>query len=156
MIHKRIALLAIPAMAGMIALPFVVRAETPQPPQMTEEKKQICQKAEERYQKIYGHPSSDLLKEGIHVVKMYKYTFCPPQVTVRQGESVRWVNVDKRTSHSVWFRDEGKPESDRIFPDPEEKVEMKFDLPPGEYPYLCGPHWQSDGMIGKVIVKAKE
>ncbi len=156
MIHKRIALLAIPAMAGMLALPFVVRAETPQPPQMTEEKKQICQKAEQRYQKIYGHPSSDLLKEGIHVVKMYKYTFCPPQVTVRQGESVRWVNVDKRTSHSVWFRDEGKPESDRIFPDPEEKVEMKFDLPPGEYPYLCGPHWQSDGMIGKVIVKAKE
>ncbi len=156
MIHKRIALLAIPAMAGMIVLPFVVRAETPQPPQMTEEKKQICQKAEQRYQKIYGHPSSDLLKEGIHVVKMYKYTFCPPQVTVRQGESVRWVNVDKRTSHSVWFRDEGKPESDRIFPDPEEKVEMKFDLPPGEYPYLCGPHWQSDGMIGKVIVKAKE
>ncbi len=156
MIHKRIALLAIPAMAGMIVLPFVVRAETPQPPQMTEEKKQICQKAEQRYQKIYGHPSSDLLKEGIHVVKMYKYTFCPPQLTVRQGESVRWVNVDKRTSHSVWFRDEGKPESDRIFPDPEEKVEMKFDLPPGEYPYLCGPHWQSDGMIGKVIVKAKE
>ncbi len=142
-------------LTGAAALPFAVRAETPQPPQMTEEKKQICEKAEQRYRKIYGHPSSDLLKDGIHVVKMYKYTFCPPQVTIKQGESVRWVNVDKRTSHSVWFRDEGKPESDRIFPDPEEKVEMKFDLPPGEYPYLCGPHWQSDGMIGKVIVKEK-
>jgi len=142
-------------LTGAAALPFAARAETPQPPQMTEEKKQICEKAEQRYRKIYGRPSSDLLKDGIHVVKMYKYTFCPPQVTIRQGESVRWVNVDRRTSHSVWFRDEGKPESDRIFPDPEEKVEMKFDLPPGEYPYLCGPHWQSDGMIGKVIVKAK-
>ncbi len=142
-------------LTGAAALPFAVRAETPQPPQMTEEKKQICEKAEQRYRKIYGHPSSDLLKDGIHVVKMYKYTFCPPQVTIKQGESVRWVNVDKRTSHSVWFRDEGKPESDRIFPDPEEKVEMKFDLPPGEYPYLCGPHWQSDGMVGKVIVKGK-
>ncbi len=156
MTHKRFVLAALPVLTGMSTLPFVVRAtEAPQPPQMTEEKKQICEKAEQRYRKIYGHPSSDLLKDGIHVVKMYKYTFCPPQVTVRQGESVRWVNVDRRTSHSVWFRDEGKPESERIFPDPEEKVEMKFDLPPGEYPYLCGPHWQSDGMIGKVIVKPK-
>ncbi len=154
MIRKTVPAAAL-VLAGAAALPFAVRAETPQPPQMTEEKKQICEKAEQRYRKIYGHPSSDLLKDGIHVVKMYRYTFCPPQVTIRQGESVRWVNVDKRTSHSVWFRDEGKPESERIFPDPEEKVEMKFDLPPGEYPYLCGPHWQSDGMIGKVIVKAK-
>ncbi len=154
MIRKTVPAAAL-LLAGAAALPFAVRAETPQPPQMTEEKKQICEKAEQRYRKIYGHPSSDLLKDGIHVVKMYRYTFCPPQVTIRQGESVRWVNVDKRTSHSVWFRDEGKPESERIFPDPEEKVEMKFDLPPGEYPYLCGPHWQSDGMIGKVIVKAK-
>ncbi len=155
MIRKSIVPAVALFLAGAAALPFAVRAETPQPPQMTEEKKRICEKAEQRYRKIYGHPSSDLLKDGIHVVKMYKYTFCPPQVTIKQGESVRWVNVDKRTSHSVWFRDEGKPESDRIFPDPEEKVEMKFDLPPGEYPYLCGPHWQSDGMIGKVIVKAK-
>ncbi|HHK73901.1 MAG TPA: copper-binding protein, partial [Rhizobiales bacterium] len=38
----------------------------------------------------------------------------------------------------------------RVFP--KDKVEMKFDLPPGDYPYLCGPHWESDGMIGKVTV----
>ncbi len=150
---KRTVIILASLMAATAMPSAAARAESPQPPQMTEEKKQICEKAEQRYRKIYGHASSDLLKDGIHVVKMYKYTFCPPQVTIRQGESVRWVNVDKRTSHSVWFRDEGKPESDRIFPDPEEKVEMKFDLPPGEYPYLCGPHWQSDGMIGKVIVE---
>ena len=151
----RVPIILASLLAEAVVLSCAARAETPQPPQMTEEKKQICEKAEQRYRKIYGHPSSDLLKDGIHVVKMYKYTFCPPQVTIRQGETVRWVNVDKRTSHSVWFREEGKPESDRIFPDPEEKVEMKFDLPPGEYPYLCGPHWQSDGMVGKVIVKKK-
>ncbi len=144
--------LALAAVAGLAA---AAMAGSPQPPQMTEEKKQICAKAEKRYQKKYGHPSAELLKQGIHVVKMYKYTFCPPQVTVRQGEKVRWVNVDSRTSHSVWFKEEGKPESDRIFPDPEEKVEMSFDLPAGEYPYLCGPHWQSDGMVGKVIVTPK-
>ena len=141
------------ATAFMAAAPLA--AQTPAPPAMTPEKQEICKKAEERYQKIYGHPSADLKKKGIVVVKMYKYTFCPPQVTVKPGTTVRWVNVDKRTSHSVWFKDEGKEESERIFPDPEEKVEMKFDLPPGEYPYLCGPHWQAEGMVGKVIVDPK-
>jgi len=124
-------------------------------PELTEEKKKICDEAEKRYQKVYGHPSDSLKEKGIMVVKMYKYTFCPIQVKVRPGTVVRWVNVDKRTSHSVWFRESGKEESERIFPDPEEKVEMKFDLPPGEYPYLCGPHWQTEGMIGKVIVDPK-
>ncbi len=142
------------ALALIVPVFLPARAEEMPPvPKLEGEKKQICEEAEARYRKIYGHPSADLLKKGIHVVKMYKYTFCPPSVTIRQGETVRWVNVDKRTSHSVWFRDEGKEESERIFPDPEEKVEMTFDLPPGEYPYLCGPHWQTEGMVGKVIVQ---
>ena len=108
----------------------------------------ICTQAEKRYQKLYGKPSAS---EDVVIVKMYKYTFCPKSVTVKQGMTVRWVNVDKRTSHSVWFRKKGDEESDRLFP--EEKVEMKFDLPPGDYPYLCGPHWQSEGMLGTVTVK---
>ncbi len=112
-----------------------------------EEIRQICEKAEKRYQKIYGKPSS---KADAVIVKMYKYTFCPSRVTVRQGATVRWINVDKRTSHSVWFRKKGDEETSRVFP--EDKVEMKFDLPAGDYPYLCGPHWESDGMIGTVTV----
>ena len=152
------------ALAGLglvlaLAAPATMPAgaeEMPPVPKLEGEKKQICEEAEQRYRKIYGQPSDALKDKGIHVVKMYKYTFCPPSVTIKQGETVRWVNVDKRTSHSVWFRDEGKEESERIFPDPEEKVEMKFDLPPGEYPYLCGPHWQTEGMVGKVIVKPRQ
>jgi len=111
------------------------------------DKAKICTKAEKRYQKLFGKPSS---KEDVVIVKMYKYTFCPMEVTVKPGTVVRWVNVDFATSHSTWFKEAGKEESERLFP--EEKTEMKFDLPPGEYPYLCGPHWQSDNMIGKVIV----
>ena len=111
------------------------------------DKAKICEEAEQRYQKIYKKPSSE---EDVTIVKMYKYTFCPVEVTVKQGTTVRWVNVDKRTSHSTWFKEAGKEEGERLFPD--EKAEMKFDLPPGEYPYLCGPHWESDGMIGKVTV----
>ena len=112
------------------------------------EREKICAKAEKRYQDIFGKPSAD---EDVVIVKMHKYTFCPHQIEVKQGTTVRWVNVDKRTSHSVWLKEAGKPESDRLFP--EEKVEMKFDLPPGKYPYLCGPHWQSDDMTGAVIVR---
>lgn len=114
-----------------------------------EEIAKICSEAEQRYQQLYSKSSAE--ESGVVVVLMYKYTFCPVRLTVKQGAKVRWVNVDKRTSHSTWFRQAGKPESDRLFP--EEKTEMTFDLPPGDYPYLCGPHWESDGMIGTVTVE---
>ena len=114
-----------------------------------EQIEQICGKAEKRYQKYFGTPSAD---EPVTIVKMYKYIFCPATVTVKQGESVRWVNVDF-TSHSTWFKQVGKEEGERLFR--KETSEMKFDLPPGDYPYLCGPHWESDGMIGTVKVIAK-
>jgi len=107
----------------------------------------ICAKAEKRYQKLFGKPSTS---EDVTVVMMHKYTFCPPHVTVKQGSVVRFINVDKRTSHSVWFKQAGKKETERLFG--EEKVEMTFDLPVGEYPYLCGPHWKEEGMIGTVTV----
>jgi len=107
----------------------------------------ICAKAEKRYQKLFGKPSSS---EDVTVVMMHKYTFCPPHVTVKQGSVVRFINVDKRTSHSVWFKQAGKKETERLFG--EEKIEMTFDLPVGKYPYLCGPHWKEEGMIGTVTV----
>ncbi len=112
-----------------------------------EKRARICAKAEQRYQKIFSKASAS---EDVQIVMMHKYTFCPLNVTVKQGTTVRWVNVDKRTSHSVWFKAAEKPESDRLFG--EEKVEMTFDFPPGEYPYLCGPHWNEEGMIGTVTV----
>lgn len=107
----------------------------------------ICAEADERYQELFGKATSD---EPATVVTMYKYHFCPFTVTVKPGTTVRWINIDKRTSHSTWFRDDGQPESERLFP--EETVEQTFDVP-GEFSYLCGPHWESDGMVGKVIVE---
>jgi plastocyanin len=138
--------LAIMVMMGAVPLllmndPAFALDKTPE--QIT----QICDKAEKRYQKYFGKPS---VNEPVTIVKMYKYTFCPAQVTIKQGESVRWINVDYATSHSTWFKQAGKSESERLFR--KETSEMKFDLPPGDYPYLCGPHWESDGMLGKVTV----
>lgn len=110
----------------------------------------ICAAAESRYQEIYGKPSAEA---GAVIVKLYKYTFCPQQITVKQGTKVLWVNVDKRTSHSVWHKAAGQAESERFFP--EEQVGIVIDFPPGTYDYLCGPHWEKEDMIGKMTVQAK-
>ncbi len=107
----------------------------------------ICAEAEQRYVDMFGHPSSD--EDGVTVVTMYKYNFCPAEITVKPGTTVRWVNVDKRTSHSVLVPDSGEPESDRAFP--EEIIEMTF-LTAGDSKYLCGPHWETHDMIGMVTV----
>lgn len=107
----------------------------------------LCQNAEERYVDLFGKPSAE--EEGVTVVLMYKYRFCPAAITVEPFTAVRWVNVDKRTSHSVLVPDSGEPESDRAFP--EEIIEMTF-LTAGDHKYLCGPHWETHDMIGMVTV----
>lgn len=108
----------------------------------------LCAEAEERYVEMFGAPSADA--EGVVVVKMYKYNFCPAAITVPVGTTVRWANVDKRTSHSV--KVPGEPESDRAFP--EEVIEFTF-LTEGDQDYLCGPHWETQKMIGMVTVVPK-
>jgi len=111
-----------------------------------EKRAAICEEAEERYQELFGEPSSEA--DGVTVVKMYKYNFCPREITVKVGTTVRWVNVDKRTSHSVIVK--GEPESVRAFP--EETIEFTFmDVRSEEY--LCGPHWERRDMIGMVTVE---
>ena len=114
--------------------------------EVTAERAAICAKAEKRYAKLYPNVADD----GAVIVKLYKYNFCPANVTVKPGTTVRWVNVDKRTSHSVWLKQAGVNESERFFP--EENWSYTFDNP-GKYPYLCGPHWKDEGMRGFVKVQ---
>lgn len=111
------------------------------------DKEAVCKEAEERYQEMFGKPSS---AEPHTVILMYEYTFCPTDIEVKQGTKVRWVNVDKRTSHSVWFKEAGEKESDRAFP--EEHVEKTVELAPGIYAYICGPHWEKRDMVAKLKV----
>ena len=113
---------------------------------VSEKQAKVCAKADERYKKLYPEAKD----EGVVIVKLYKYTFCPCNVTVKPGTTVRWVNVDRRTSHSVWLKEAGEKESERFFP--EEQWEFPFTTP-GKYPYLCGPHWEQDDMTGYVEVK---
>ena len=118
---------------------------------VTEQHKKTCTKAEARYKDLYpdAKPYGKDNGDGTVTVLLYKYTFCPVNVTVKKGTTVRWVNVDKRTSHSVWMKAAGQEESERFFP--EEEWSFPFQAT-GDYPYLCGPHWDAEKMIGFVRV----
>ncbi|MEM7221822.1 MAG: plastocyanin/azurin family copper-binding protein [Pseudomonadota bacterium] len=114
-----------------------------------EETRKICAAAEERYQDMAVDLPSD---DGVTIVLMYKYTFCPKTLEVPQGTTLRWINVDKRTSHSVWFKEDGGEESERLFP--EEFVDMTMSEP-GTYNYICGPHGDQEDMRAQVTVTAQ-
>lgn len=74
------------------------------------------------------------------------YQFQPKVLQIQVGDTVRWVNREKRTSHSVVFPSDQGGESERFFPD--ESWQRRFDVP-GRYSYHCGPHPE---MSGEVVV----
>ena len=82
-------------------------------------------------------------------VEILKYKFVPEEITVKVGTTVRWVNVEKRQYHSVWFREAGDEDSGYFWP--EETFERTFDTP-GVYPYVCEPHEKDHDMTGVVRV----
>ena len=135
---------------GIVSVVAGALAAAQTSPAIEAARKEICAEAEGRYRQIFGKAPSE---EPFVVVLMYRDNFCPQHVSVKQGTTLRWVNVDRRTSHSVWFKESGRAESDRAFP--EELVEMTVDWPPGEYPYLCGPHWEREGMVGRLTVTGR-
>jgi len=116
--------------------------------QPTDDTAERCAEAAARYRELYGR---DHTAEPVRTVLMYKYRFCPEKVTVKPGEKLRYINVDKRTSHSVWLKDAGQPESERVFY--EGVVEVDTRLPNGEHQVLCGPHWETDRMTGTITVE---
>jgi plastocyanin len=132
------------AVAGLLSALLVLSAAMAVTP---EEQKAKCEEAAQRYQELHGRPAA---AEQPPVVLMYKHTFCPLHLTVKRGTEVRFLNVDRRTSHSFWFKDAGRPESERFFPG--EGATMTLDLEPGEHTYLCGPHWEQEKMIGRITI----
>lgn len=84
-----------------------------------------------------------------HIVEMLKFKFVPEEITIKAGDTVRWLNTERRQYHTIWFKEAGDKETAELFP--EEFYEKTFELP-GDYPYLCGPHWEQRGMKGVVHV----
>lgn len=81
-------------------------------------------------------------------VELQDYQFHPQEIEINAGDTVRWVNEDKRASHDVYFPEEGI-KSERFFGG--ESFEHTFEEP-GTYEYHCQPHENRD-MRGVVIVK---
>lgn len=80
-----------------------------------------------------------------HEVQISGYKYDPAELEIKRGDTVVWVNREKRVSHSVLFSGTGE-ESERFFPD--EKWSRVFDEA-GRFEYRCGPHPE---MLGVVIV----
>lgn len=85
-----------------------------------------------------------VLPAEIVEVKIADYKFVPDKLTIKPGTTVKWLNQEKRTSHSVHFGKEGLAESDRMFPG--ESWQRTFDKL-GTYPYTCGPHPEMTGVV---------
>lgn len=77
-------------------------------------------------------------------VKIQDYKFLPAEVRIKAGDTVKWTNMEKRTSHSVLFAAENGLESERLFPG--ESWKRSF-AAPGSYGYRCGPHEEMKGVV---------
>ena len=76
-------------------------------------------------------------------VDIRNHQFVPAEVVIKVGGSVKWLNQEKRTSHSVLFQSENL-ESDRLMSG--DSWEKSFNRT-GEFPYVCGPHPEMKGLI---------
>ncbi|WP_371323186.1 plastocyanin/azurin family copper-binding protein [Dechloromonas sp. ZY10] len=76
-------------------------------------------------------------------VEMLDYRFVPAEVRIKAGDTVRWINREKRTSHSVLLVASGQ-ESERLFP--AEQWEKVFERS-GRHHYRCGPHPEMQGVV---------
>jgi plastocyanin len=72
------------------------------------------------------------------------FQFVPQEITIKRGQTLHWENREKRQYHSVWFKAQGEPEPDYIFPD--ESYERAFSEA-GSFPYRCGPHPEMTGTV---------
>ena len=88
--------------------------------------------------------SCTVLAQQTVEVTIQDYRFQPPEARIKVGDTVKWINMEKRTSHSVLFPAENGLESERMFPG--EHWSRTF-TSRGSHAYRCGPHEEMKGMI---------
>jgi plastocyanin len=92
-----------------------------------------------------------MASDEVVIVELLEYRFHPAELEVPVGTTVRWVNMERRTSHDIYFPAEDLG-SERLFP--EESWERRFDEA-GTYEYHCRPHEDRE-MRGMIRVIAKD
>jgi len=92
---------------------------------------------------VFNHSLFAGADENLVIIKDFK--FVPQEITIKQGQVLRWQNREKRQYHSVWFEalNEEEPE-DYLFP--EDSYEREFNQL-GSFPYRCGPHPEMTGVV---------
>lgn len=80
-------------------------------------------------------------------ISIYKFEFIPKTISIKKGDTIVWVNKEKRQYHSVWFEQLNEEQPDYLFPG--DIYERTFNEA-GEFPYRCGPHPE---MTATVIVE---
>ena len=80
-------------------------------------------------------------------VMIDNFTFSPPELTVKVGDTVTWTNRDD-IPHTVVSTDDPKTFKSKVL-DTDEKFSFSFSKA-GTYPYFCSIHPK---MTGKVIVQ---
>ena len=88
--------------------------------------------------------SSCVLAQQTVEVTIRNYRFSPSELRIQAGDTVKWINRENRTSHSVLFPAENGLESERMFP--QEHWQRTFEQP-GRYSYRCGPHEEMKGVV---------
>ncbi len=81
-------------------------------------------------------------------VEIARYQYHPAVVKVSVGDSVRWINRERRQYHSVQLHRDGSedPVIDSQYLFPGDSWEQTFSKP-GNYSYLCGPHPEMQGRV---------
>lgn len=77
-------------------------------------------------------------------VQIIGFHFSPAEITIKQGDTVRWINQEKRQHHNVWFEALGEKEPDYLFPGDSFTRNFKEK---GKFPYRCGPHPEMNGVV---------
>ena len=77
-------------------------------------------------------------------VAILDYKYVPAALKIKVGTTVKWLNNEKRTTHSILFTGPGGFESERFFPG--ESWQRRFDQP-GSFAYSCGPHPEMKGQV---------
>jgi len=91
-----------------------------------------------------GNSNGSAFGGNVISVKISGFAFNPAQVTIKQGDTLMWVNED-----SVPHQIGGQGFKSQVLSNGD-SYSHTFTEPPGEYPYSCLIH---PSMQGKVIVK---
>ncbi len=91
-----------------------------------------------------GHAAAGTADEV--AISIANFAFMPMELTIRQGQTVRWTN-DDGAPHGLAFKDGAPGESVLL---PGQSFSRRFDKP-GSYDYVCSIH---PYMTARIVVKA--